>query len=226
MPLVKPPKPIPDQILSFDSGTTRNIQGRFIESSLNTWVVKVSEAAIGKFRSRQKTSLVFANPQQIFSGDVEVLEVLTGSCKLIVRTPANLFARPRRQHPRKDTSLPTAVIITRGLAAAPDTSNEFFGRRNNRILNISKSGALLATTTPLAEGIEEVLLLMGLDLDDPYSEFDQISVSATIMRSQTPTGSDSYPHGYGVKFKPMFPAFQYALDYFIDVILEEDPGQV
>lgn len=226
MAIVSPPELIPDQIMSFETGGTRNIQGRFIEKSLNTWVVRLSDTAIQKFKSKTKAGLVFANTEEIFSGDVDILEVLTAKNKLILQIPANLFSRPRRKFPRKNTSLPTAIIITEGEAAKPRTSNDFVGRRNNRILNISKSGALLASTTPLPGGIDEILLLIGLDLDDPYSEFDQISVSARIVRGQSPTGNNDYKHGYGLEFRPMFPAFQYALDYFVDVILAEEDGQI
>lgn len=212
--------------MTFESGNSRNIQGRFIERSLNSWVVKVSNTSIEKFRPKGKAAILFATVDEIFSGDVEVLDVMRASCKLVLAAPATLFSRPRRKHPRKNTNLPTAIIITEGPASAPRTANDFVGRRNNRILNISKSGALLASTSPLPQGIDEILLLMGLDLDDPYSEFDQISVSARIVRGQSPTGNESYKFGYGLEFKPMFPAFQYALDYFIDVILEDETGML
>lgn len=226
MAIVNPPDLIPDQIMSFESGDSRNIQGRFIEKSLNTWVVRISDTAVGKFRSNSKAGVVFANTDEIFSGDIDVLEVLESKHKLILQIPPSLFSRPRRKFPRKNTNLPTAIIITEGDAARPRTSNDFVGRRNNRIFNISKSGALLASTTPLPDGIDEILLLIGLDLDDPYSEFDQISVSARIVRGQSPTGNQTYRHGYGLEFRPMFPAFQYALDYFVDVILAEEDAQV
>lgn len=226
MAIVSPPELIPDQIMTFESGGSRNIQGRFLEKSLNSWVVKVSDASLDKFRPRSKAAILFATPDEIFSGDVDVLEVMRASSKLLLAAPATLFSRPRRKFPRKNTNLPTAIIITEGLASAPRTSNDFVGRRNNRLLNISKSGALLASSSALPSGIDEILLLIGLDLDDPYSEFDQISVSARIVRGQSPTGNESYKFGYGLEFKPMFPAFQYALDYFIDVILEDESGVI
>lgn len=226
MAIVSPPELIPDQIMTFDSGGSRNIQGRFLEKSLNSWVVRISEHSIDKFKPKSRAAILFANTAEIFSGDIEVIDVMRSSGKLVLAAPQTLFSRPRRKHPRKNTNMPTAIIITEGPASKTRTSNDFVGRRNNRILNISKTGALLAAAAPLPEGIDEILLLMGLDLDDPYSEFDQISVSARIVRGQSPTGNTVHPHGYGLEFKPMFPAFQYALDYFIDVILEEDPGQL
>lgn len=220
------PALVPDQIITFETEGSRNIQGRFSDQSLHTWTVKVSETAIRKFRSKQNVGLFFATADAIYSGSTTLLDVMPSSRKLILQIPENLRSRPRRKHPRKNCHLPTALIITAGAAADSAGHNEFVGRRNNRIMNISKGGALLAASTPLPMGIDEILLLVSLDLDDPYSELNQISVSAKIIRGHIETGDKVYPHGYGIAFNPMFPAFKHALDYFVEVILDDDSSVI
>lgn len=224
MPQVAPPELSPDQILTLNAPHVHNAQGRFVERSLNTWVVKVTPSAIDQIKAKETVAVIFASPTEIFSGKVTVSEVRTGLDHLILQIPSEMFSRPRRRHPRKNTRLPVAFIIKDKLPDDADTPPEvgFIHRHRNRILNISQGGALLATAMPVPEGIEEIVLLIGLDLNDPFDKMSQISVKARIVRSNIPTNDEAFAHGYGLQFGNILPSYQYALDYFIEVILDEE----
>lgn len=222
MSLVTTPHLVTDQIITLESGAIRKVQTRFERITKAGWSLKVKPAAIRKFKQQQKVALIFASKEEIFSGEATVIEVYENSHKIILRVPGQLTSRPRRQHQRKRTFIPTSMI----LMDIPDQfmtfTNEFIGRRNNVVLNISKTGVLLGTVTPLPESAQQVMLLMGLNLDDPFNESHQISMSGKITRSGVDTSDPNYPYGYGIQFNPTFPAFQRALEYFFDELIEED----
>ena len=222
MPLTSPPQLAKDQIVTLESGSIKKVQCRFVRTSGANWSIRVSRKIIDKLEPQQTVALLFANTEHIFNGESTIETIHRNSCHITVRTPEQVFARPRRIHLRKSTHLPAALILLGVPDHALPFTNEFVGRRNNMILNISKSGVLLGTTTPLPEDARNVLLIMGLNLLDPYNENNQVSVSGQVVRSNVPSPDERFPYGYGIKFKPTFPAFQGALEYFIDVILDEE----
>lgn len=214
------PKLVAGQVITLESSAIKKVQTRFDRLTKKGWAIKVKPATIRQYQSQQKVALLFASANEIFSGDATIIEVDRDTSRIVLSVPTNLVARPRRQQPRKKTCLPTSLI----LMGVPDQflsfTNEFIGRRSNVILNISKTGVLLGTASPLPETAQQVMLLMGLNLDDPFNENHQISMSGKIMRSGVSTGDSAYPYGYGIQFNPTFPAFQHALEYFLDQLLE------
>lgn len=221
MSLVTTPKPVADQVITLEAGPSKKVQARFDRTTKSGWSLTVKPGVANQFKRQQKIAMLFASKDEIFSGDATVADINKDCHQIGLSVPGKLFTRPRRRHQRKNILLPTSVI----LMDIPDQfmayTNEFIGRRNNVILNISRTGVLLGTAIALPESASQVMLLMGLNLDDPFNAKNQISMSGRIRRLGISTSQQRFPHGYGIEFNPTFPAFQNALDYFVEELVDE-----
>lgn len=197
----------PGHVLRLTSEGGKTFRGLFRESRDGDWHLKVPAVELSRLHSGTKLAVEFSVADHLYNGGVQVRVIQQPRELLVISYPAELQSRPMRTAPRVAVSLPAALILS-------DAGEKpvFLGRDLSCVRNLSEGGALLVSKLPLPKGVERLMLVVGLEPDNPYSREQQCHIPARIVRMAMENREQAFPFAYGLQFQRLAPYTRAAIN--------------
>lgn len=220
------------ELVTLELANRNKIQGLIERRMTGSWSISFDRHFSKNLVTQAKITISFVRDKCVHTGSARVLALDEEKSLVIITEPQKFDIRPMRAAPRVEVTLPAAVIIALqppGPDQGPfDNEVAYVFRSDNRIRNLSVTGALLLCREAIGPEVEDLLVLTYFNLpqrpgedgklpDSVAMEEDhgQVYFHATVFRRLEKSPLNDFPHAYGIKFKPMFPQFKNQLVHFV-----------
>ena len=174
------------------------------------WQVRSESGGIANLRGEKILTVSYIRSNYLHTGVARLLSHNENQGVCLISEPSGMKSRQIRRWDRVNADLSTAIILC-GAADKP-----FSYRSDNRILNISEGGALIACRQALPVQAREVLMLTCFDRLAPHKPDEQLYMRSRLVRMLPSNSTPDFPYAYGFQFRNMFPYVKERIQRFVD----------
>ncbi len=199
------------QLLTLEYNVSGKAQASFDGKKQDGWWLRIDPESQTYPKAGQQIDIKFARQGLLYHGRGIVKAIARNHTKMVVSEPAYFETRPIRQSNRVDAMLKTSIIIMN----SEEQSSQFITRHDNQVVNLSITGALVASKYPLKAPPRGIMLMLSLDNNRPYDIQNQIYLRGSIVREGKDWANQRFPYAYGIQFTRVRDDFEGLLENFI-----------
>ena len=193
----------------------QQIETKILRTMADSWSVQIDSKLGSHLQGKSQLPISFQEEKKVYMGKADIIKIDQENNSLIIARPQKLTSRAARKEPRVQVQLPAAIIIM----SDETRPEQFIGRGENRIINISFSGAKIACKTALAEDCNDLLIMTCLSKEETTIKDKQVYIRSVKVRDAGASPLAEFPYSYGIEFDLKFPEFRSALGEFLTTIL-------